>query len=500
MRAPRLLASFVAVASFLIPAGPALADGPALALIENQPVPANLETAYVGYGYVLAFVPGNLLEEFHGELLMPDLPGDYFIMRVQSSQILKTLSGKIPYVVLGDDAIFKTDATGATELARYGWGLTRLNPMAPATYRVPSAVWPPPTAQVDSNILEMISVITPQSSRQIIADLSAFYSRHSLTEGCRQAEQYVYDYFVGQGYDASFFNFQYNGANLRNVIGEKLGQAYPESIIIVCGHLDCTSGDPYVLAPGAEDNGTGSAVVLNAARAFSELPCAMTIRFMTFSGEEQGLIGSDRYASYVQNQGEAIVAVINVDMVGYSGPYMPDMYIFSDNNSYSLGALGASIIDQYTNLDTITVYSYNPQYGSDHYPFAIRGYPAIFFIDAWLDDYDWYPYYHTTADTLGNLNMAQQASIGQAVTAMAAVIARPDFRPPYISGDANGNGQVNGIDVVYLVAYLKGMGAAPEPYLAGDANGNCVVNGIDVVYLVAYFKGLGEPPFYGDCR
>jgi murein tripeptide amidase MpaA len=68
----------------------------------------------------------------------------------------------------------------------------------------------------------------------------------------------------------------------------------------------------------------------------------------------------------------------------------------------------------------------------------------------------------------------------------------------FLPGDANGNDIVNGIDVVYLVHYLKG-GPAPIPMLSGDANGSCSVNGLDVTYMVIYFKGWGQPPFAGDC-
>jgi hypothetical protein len=64
----------------------------------------------------------------------------------------------------------------------------------------------------------------------------------------------------------------------------------------------------------------------------------------------------------------------------------------------------------------------------------------------------------------------------------------------FIRGDANGNGVLNGIDVLYLVSYLKGNAPPPDPFEAGDANGNGQVNGLDVVYLVAYFKGWGPPP------
>ncbi|UCC79315.1 MAG: S8 family serine peptidase [Candidatus Zixiibacteriota bacterium] len=70
--------------------------------------------------------------------------------------------------------------------------------------------------------------------------------------------------------------------------------------------------------------------------------------------------------------------------------------------------------------------------------------------------------------------------------------------PEYIPGDANNSGDVNGLDVIYLVRYLKGTGPPPDPYLGGDANGSCTVNGLDVTYLVAYFKG-GDPPFAGNC-
>lgn len=69
----------------------------------------------------------------------------------------------------------------------------------------------------------------------------------------------------------------------------------------------------------------------------------------------------------------------------------------------------------------------------------------------------------------------------------------------YPSGDANGNEEVNGIDVVYLVSYFKGSNRVPFPLNRADANGDCTVNGLDVVYLVAYFKGSPRFPKYGDC-
>lgn len=67
------------------------------------------------------------------------------------------------------------------------------------------------------------------------------------------------------------------------------------------------------------------------------------------------------------------------------------------------------------------------------------------------------------------------------------------------AGDANSNGATNGLDVTFLVNFLKGLGSAPDPLLAGDANGNCATNGLDVTYLVNYLKGLGGAPIRGVC-
>ncbi len=72
--------------------------------------------------------------------------------------------------------------------------------------------------------------------------------------------------------------------------------------------------------------------------------------------------------------------------------------------------------------------------------------------------------------------------------------------PSFIPGDANNDGALNGIDVIYLVNYFKGLVPPPDPYLAADANGSCAVNGLDVTYLVNYFRGAGPAPFAGNCR
>ena len=135
--------------------------------------------------------------------------------------------------------------------------------------------------------------------------------------------------------------------------------------------------------------------------------------------------------------------------------------------------------------------------------------------DIWLkiDNGSWGLLYDNRADTTAvytglqghtyrfealNIDNANNIEIRSAV---AEATTRVDTTyQGYVPGDANGNGQVNGIDIVYLVNYFRGMGPAPVPLLSGDANGNCQVNGLDVVYLVNYFKGVGPAPVRGNCR
>jgi hypothetical protein len=68
-----------------------------------------------------------------------------------------------------------------------------------------------------------------------------------------------------------------------------------------------------------------------------------------------------------------------------------------------------------------------------------------------------------------------------------------------VPGDANGNGEVRGNDVLYLVAYFRGDVPPPNPFLNGDSNGDCNVDPADIMYLTRFFKGIGGPPTAGNC-
>jgi hypothetical protein len=112
-----------------------------------------------------------------------------------------------------------------------------------------------------------------------------------------------------------------------------------------------------------------------------------------------------------------------------------------------------------------------------------------------------------TATDLGTTGDDNSSGMGL-VNAYAAVLRAQENTCQYIPGDVGANGVFNGIDVTFMVGFLKG-GLAPSYtcpcpagnswYVAGDVNGSCTFNGIDVTYSVAYFKGGSAPVPCPDC-
>lgn len=191
--------------------------------------------------------------------------------------------------------------------------------------------------------------------------------------------------------------------SINNVIATKTGTQIPNQEYIICAHYDATSNNPSVRAPGADDNATGTTTVIEAARIFRDYNFKYTVKFVLFSGEEQGLYGSAHYAANASANGDQILGVLNLDMTGYD----------SDNNGIieiHAGNLAGSQSIANTMQSAITEFGLplSPQYitsgatgASDHASFWDYGYPALLLIE---DFQDFTPYYHTTNDLLSTLN------------------------------------------------------------------------------------------------
>jgi Zn-dependent M28 family amino/carboxypeptidase len=137
-------------------------------------------------------------------------------------------------------------------------------------------------------------------------------NRYSFGSDIYVAGQWIYDHFASLGLDASYHT--YDAAYGPTVVGELRGTTRPDDIYVICGHYDTYNAANQLNAPGCDDNASGTATVMMAARIFSQYEFEGTLRFIAFSGEEQGMVGSTRYAAQAWGAHENIVALINYDM------------------------------------------------------------------------------------------------------------------------------------------------------------------------------------------
>jgi hypothetical protein len=257
-------------------------------------------------------------------------------------------------------------------------------------------------------------------------------TRHSYqTQAISLATQYAFEQLAEAGLAVSFHPYTYSGYALRNVVGEKRGAAVTDSIFILSAHLDSISNAPSSNpAPGADDNASGVAGVLAAARVLAPFCFSHTLRFVLFTGEEQGLRGSDAYAARALALGERISGVINLDMIGYrTGDPAFDAYarsgtaagaaesrLLADVISDVVATYGLTLLPRRLDVDV-----YPLRGGSDQWPFLARGYPAILVIEDYARG-DFTPFYHTTGDRVSTLDLAYlQAMTRASIAALAHV-------------------------------------------------------------------------------
>ncbi|NLF01234.1 MAG: M20/M25/M40 family metallo-hydrolase [Anaerolineales bacterium] len=327
---------------------------------------------------------------------------------------------------------------------------------------------------VDS--LEGLSGERPVLIAGIPYTLTTRYTLYS--EAILQATRYAYEQLARTGLPTTFHTYTYSSHTLRNVIAEKVGQdPASDAIYLITAHLDSTTSDAaHDPAPGADDNATGSVAVLLAARLLAPYEFSHTVRFVLFTGEEQGLRGSAAYAAKCLADGDAIRGVLNLDMVGYNtGDPVLDLYARSGEElgapeSRQLADLLSDVIAAYA-LDllptTIATDVYPLRSGSDQWSFLARGYPGILVIEDY-NGHDSTPYYHSVNDRVSTLDLDYYAEATRAAIATIAHLGGIQAELGYLSGTLR-------VQSSYapLTGSLSALGDhSPEAFLTQtDANG-----------------------------
>ena len=289
------------------------------------------------------------------------------------------------------------------------------------------------TITADPLVQGMIDQVTPAAAEQYVAQLSGetpvsvagapytIATRHTSSgTPIEKATQFVGEHMAGLGLDVEYPTWTKSGYTNRNVIGERAGITNPGDIYMIGAHLDdMPSGS---MAPGADDNASGSAATLIAADILSQYQWGCTLRFALWTGEEQGLLGSSVYAADAKTDGETIRGYLNLDMLGYNstGPRNVDLYYRSTPaGSEQIADTFVGVVNAYgLNLAPLkyNVATYTTGNRSDNKPFWNQGYPAILVIEDYQGS-DFTPYYHEATDRLSTLDMdyfttSVKASVG----------------------------------------------------------------------------------------
>jgi PKD repeat protein len=291
----------------------------------------------------------------------------------------------------------------------------------------------------DSTVAEIINMVEQDKVQAYCGNLSGDnavqiggidYNIHSRNTDndvwIERATQYIYEFMQAQGLPVAY---HFWSGSSRNVFAEKLGTTHPDEIVLIAAHLDCMPSSGR--APGADDNASGSVGVMLAAELLKAFNFERTIRYVFFTGEEQGLLGSDAYAQKVYDDGDNIVAVYNMDMIAWDDVGLPVLRLHTRTTTNPGYAGDKAIADMFVNVvniygmdsDLTPVIDADGISASDHSSFWSRGYSAILAVED--DESDFNEYYHTVNDSLDKLNMEYFTSVVKASLGTVAHLASP---------------------------------------------------------------------------
>ncbi len=264
----------------------------------------------------------------------------------------------------------------------------------------------------------LIKRATLTSFESTLTQLVSYQTRYSTSSHYLEAATWCKDQLDDMGYFSRLEAILVGSSTSYNVIAEKKGNGdRRRELLLVVAHLDSvnTSGGPAANAPGADDNGSGSAALLEIAKTLQDHNSVHDLRFVLFGGEEQGLHGSQQYVSSLPTtERNRIKAVVNMDMVGTLNTETATVLLEGAPVSQKVINDLGDIASIYTSLSVQT--SLNP-YASDHVPFIEAGIPAVLTIEG-ADSAN--SFIHSANDTIIHINHELALEIIKLTTAYVA--------------------------------------------------------------------------------
>jgi len=233
------------------------------------------------------------------------------------------------------------------------------------------------------------------------------------SDECRQVASFIYSEFESYGLNVTYHAWQHNSLSGDNVVATLPGKT--NYTVIISAHYDTVED-----SPGADDDGSGVSSVLMAAQILSSYSFQHTVKFICYSGEEQGLYGSGAYARNAYQQRENILAVLQLDGVGHAVSREGGSTIRLCANDASIWLTDAAqqVLDSHGDSIDLSIHRNRNFPGSDHQSFINYGYEGVFFLE-----YEFNPHYHSPQDTIEHVNFSYLTKVCKLATATVASIA-----------------------------------------------------------------------------
>lgn len=260
--------------------------------------------------------------------------------------------------------------------------------------------------------------------------------RYTGTSGCQNASHYIYEQFEDMGLQVRYHNWsaKINRSNPTLVTSQNVEATQQGSdpeyddVIIFNAHYDTAKG-----TVGANDDGSGTVAVLAAAYVLSQYRFNRTMKFVTFSGEEQGLFGSDAYVRELYDQRTPVLVEFNADGIGRAttSEYGRKIRLsYTEDTGWIIDIMKEMTNEYGLNFTFTTFWKVNrflPIGFSDYYPFTRFGYESI---SVWEAEGD--PNYHSPRDNISNINFSYLVNTTRHIAATMAILADMQVEVPQV--------------------------------------------------------------------
>ncbi len=270
-------------------------------------------------------------------------------------------------------------------------------------------------AAKNSEIADMIQQINESTLKKHVQAIQDFGPHPTGSKACNDVRDYIYGKLESMNLSVRYDDWSLRGKSGKNIEGTLQGRGSCGGIVIVCAHYDSV-----LVSPGADDDGSGVSAVLTIAEIMSCYTFNSTVRFVLFSGEEQGRLGSREYVKEAYKKGDNIIGVIALDGIGYAVSSEEGSKIKNlvDNESFWIADASRRINDLYGEYIGLDIIRLPNEPISDHQSFLDYGYDASYFLEYTLD-----PYYHTSEDRIEYMNMTYLMKVSRLTIGTLAYIA-----------------------------------------------------------------------------